>query len=885
AYLESGFNTLAASVREDIERERAKVKAQDVTRFMYTTAFFMQALLLLVNHQDGITPQLALMEQPFAATVAVSEPTADTFGFELVGSMVNLPAFALVVRSLRTFYEEKRWAEMHTSVRCFLHLLKTLIRMSNSATEAHREVADHMFQNLCYEAATLDLLGTLVRQGDSHAYDQTYLGDLVELMHLFLRVLEHYAQEKQHMFVRKKQRVPRFAKPPGEDSNESIPQGATHSDADASDAAASGEDSSARYAFVEREFELAQCERDLARESVIKTYNTLLKQYRELPSMAVYWIVTMFQRLAIKQGFEGLFFKLSTLELFHNILTDQQRLKVYAQVDRELSAQAGLVPWDLGASTTTAGPRQVSPWTALCEFIEYIVKQFFAHLSTEPILFMEVLFSRTRLECLRPDLQQATKSKTSRPSATSAVASGSEEASDDFDNLMATRQFDFTALHCHEEEHGELTVSSHLPWSHKLGAVIGILLYRQLGATVQWVKQALAEAKAQRDQQVPNEPSSLAPLATIPDYVLPRSSVHYNALKHHPQLAELLRLVGFHYIPSIEPSDQPDDGVSTGTWALITAVPVAGLDLNIRTIDEHLTGPLGPDGTPLPRARPSKANKKKAPRRVRRRPDATSSGSDGKDDTPQARKTRLSRPRKGKTKRQLSSRAQSGQASDDKPGGGDTEPVSRMETSQALWSNNRSKASPSLARKVSALALSTSPDTSEVEAALDSSEDPLSSDGETTAQPRRPSPPIDSQSLAASNPIPNHSADMPTLSPPTKRIRRLKNRHFQENDTIWSSSPRDAPPSDPDALLANSHRLTDAGYSLPQTDWVPTSAAVDGAGSLPQSAPSDDRNSEIDPDEAIDGLDTKAAPTISVARARNVYQSRRRTMGIVSDSE
>ncbi|KAJ1981533.1 Topoisomerase 1-associated factor 1 [Dimargaris verticillata] len=308
-YLESGFNTLAASVREDIERERAKVKAQDATRFMYTTAFFMQTLLLLVNHQEGVTPHLTLIERPFATTMAPSEPTLDTYGFELIGSMVSLPAFALVVRNLRTFYEEKRWAEMHTGVRCFLQLLRTLIRMSNSAAEAHREVADHMFQNLCYEAATLDLLGTLVRQGDNHTFDQSYLTDLVELMHLFLRVLEHYAQEKQHMFVRKKQRVPRSAKPSNDDP---ALNGAQHAEADASDAAASADDDSARYTFVEREFELTQCERDLARESVINTYSTLLKQYRELPSMAVYWIVTMFQRLAIKQGFEGLFFKAST---------------------------------------------------------------------------------------------------------------------------------------------------------------------------------------------------------------------------------------------------------------------------------------------------------------------------------------------------------------------------------------------------------------------------------------------------------------------------------------------------------------------------------------------------------------------------------------------
>ncbi|KAJ1981532.1 hypothetical protein H4R34_002043 [Dimargaris verticillata] len=552
---------------------------------------------------------------------------------------------------------------------------------------------------------------------------------------------------------------------------------------------------------------------------------------------------------------------------------------------QELSTNAGLVPWDLGASNNATTLRQVSPWTALCEFIEHIVKQFFARLSTEPMLFMEVLFSHTRLECLRPDLQQVIKPKSSRRPATAAVASSSEEASHDFDNFVATCRFDFAVLRRHEEEHGHIAVPPHFPWSHKLGAVIGILLYRQLGAAVQWVKQALAEAKAQRNQHISeesNEPASSAPLATIPDYVLARSSEHYGALQHHPQLAELLRLVGFHYVPSIESSDQPDDGVSMGSWVLITAVPIADLDLNIQTIDEYVISPLGPDGTPLPRTAPSKS-KKKAPRHIRRHPVSPCSGSDNENDSLQVHTKRLPRQRKGKPKRKPSSKAQPMHTSDDGvPVSNAAEPLGGTGSSQALGFNDQPKRSASLARKVSALALSTSPDTSEVEAALESSDDPSSSGGDSNAQFMRPSLPVRPKPLVSREPMSSPSADRPTLSPPTKRIRRLKNRHFQENDTVWPSSPPDALQPDQDALLVHSRSVSGVDYSPHKAERVSTGGV---AVSHSQLAPSDEQNSETDLDEAIDGLDTGAAPTISIARTRNVYQSRRRTMGIVSDSE
>ncbi|KAJ1658840.1 Topoisomerase 1-associated factor 1 [Dispira simplex] len=639
-FLESGFNTLMAVVGKDIELERPHITPNDITRYFYVLGFTLRYLVLAVDHQPTANRSPQRFDQVFREpsatvdTIPSAGATADDLDFDLVGAVINLRGLARILRGLRSFKENKESSRVKVTIQCLHALLVVLTYMSNGSHEEHREVVDHLLLNLCHEASTLDLLLALCREAKGPYADKTYLPHLFGTLHLYMRFLEHYASQKCHMFVRKKTRKYGKRNAKGKpassvaDESDDVVQGQSITSVEPTE---NQDENDKKYMddnpmtvpgndiengnqhdnesdnseeediskYVEREFHLNQCEKDLARESVVQAYVQLLAFYTELSSCTIYWIVTMFHRIAIKQGYEGFFFKMSILYLFHQILTDQPRLKVWATADHQLHpGQPRLVTWSIQSTTPTEKTDLVSPWWALRQFTEYIVGQFMRRLADNPLLHVEILFPVARSEALRPDLRiQETKS-----SSTRLCRYNTDEEDGITETGPSLASFDYKVYQSMEDDPDKIKLSDELSPEQRVGAIIGILGFLKMESTLAWVQQGVDDALASINRVENSDDEITSESPDIPKQgrgvftlIVPEEEQEF--VRGTPWVSELLQLLHFQYIPALV----DDDHVTTGQWRLAMGITTPDLEHQRDRLRKYQAAPLGPDGQSLPR--------------------------------------------------------------------------------------------------------------------------------------------------------------------------------------------------------------------------------------------------------------------------------------------
>ncbi|XP_036615919.1 protein timeless homolog [Trichosurus vulpecula] len=182
-FLENCYNRLMGLVKDHLLREKAQ--QHDETYYLWALAFFMT-----FNRASNFRPGL-------------------------VSETLSVRTFHFIEQNLTNYYEmmltDKKEAvswgrRMHLALKAYQELLATVNKMDTSEDEAVRESSRIIKNNVFYIMEYRELFLTLFRKFDETRQPRSYLRDLVETTHLFLKMLERFCRSRGNLMVQNKRR-------------------------------------------------------------------------------------------------------------------------------------------------------------------------------------------------------------------------------------------------------------------------------------------------------------------------------------------------------------------------------------------------------------------------------------------------------------------------------------------------------------------------------------------------------------------------------------------------------------------------------------------------------------------------------------------------------
>ncbi|KAI8359421.1 timeless protein-domain-containing protein [Mortierella sp. GBAus27b] len=386
--LESGFNPLFTSLRRDMEASKDKIRVHHKSQFMTLMGFMLNFQRQYVDYlarqyneqKKGALPlQLEELEKEYQENLLRCD-------FDLIITGIEVPTVYQVIEMVRANFElkdkDKQWDVTRKGVNCIQEILATLYVMNKSQNEEYRDASAHVQNNLYYEEGTLELFVDLTKRYRTQSI--RYLHAVVKLVHILLKTLEGYSNSKSYMFVRKKKAIKK-PKAKDADGDQKSSENADQSQAGneggnpTENTQENGDNDQERnddseddengdtpaYTMKEHKFHFEEFERRFAHEAVVNTYCTFLEDFGNLDETQFHWAASLFHRIAVNCKNPAVFYKMSTLQLFHRILQSNQE-----------DAKKEMVP-----------------------FISYILHQFFKKLQEYPLLMVETVFPKSSQAC------------------------------------------------------------------------------------------------------------------------------------------------------------------------------------------------------------------------------------------------------------------------------------------------------------------------------------------------------------------------------------------------------------------------------------------------------------------------------------------------------
>ncbi|XP_048856123.1 protein timeless homolog [Brienomyrus brachyistius] len=180
-FLENCYNRLMFQVKECLIREQAQ--QHDETYFLWALSFFM------------------------------AFNRGHTFRPDLVSETMSIRAFHFIERNITNYYEmmltdrkeATSWSSrMHLALKAYQELLLTVNEMDRSQDESIRQSANVVKSNIFYLMEYREIFLTLLRKFDETKQPRSFLRDLVESTHLFLRMLERFCKGRNNLVVQRK---------------------------------------------------------------------------------------------------------------------------------------------------------------------------------------------------------------------------------------------------------------------------------------------------------------------------------------------------------------------------------------------------------------------------------------------------------------------------------------------------------------------------------------------------------------------------------------------------------------------------------------------------------------------------------------------------------
>uniref|UniRef100_A0A673K173 Timeless circadian clock n=1 Tax=Sinocyclocheilus rhinocerous TaxID=307959 RepID=A0A673K173_9TELE len=180
-FLENCYNRLMYLVKEGLIRERAQ--QHDETYYLWAITFFMA-----FNRGQNFRPDV------------VSETISNrTFHF-IEKNITNYYEMMLTDRKDATSWSRR----MHLALKAYQELLLTVNEMDRSKDENIQHSSNVIKSNIFYLMEFREIFLTLLRKYDERMQPHSFLRDLVESTHLFLKMLERFCKGRNNLVVQKK---------------------------------------------------------------------------------------------------------------------------------------------------------------------------------------------------------------------------------------------------------------------------------------------------------------------------------------------------------------------------------------------------------------------------------------------------------------------------------------------------------------------------------------------------------------------------------------------------------------------------------------------------------------------------------------------------------
>ncbi|XP_060068073.1 protein timeless homolog [Ylistrum balloti] len=182
-FLENCYNPLMYAVKDILNHERTQ--EHDETYYLWAIRFFME---FCRHHSKRV---------------------------ELVSETLSVQAFHYIQVQMIQYYEmqmmEKKeaivWGKrVHLALKAYQELLLTLDSMDRSKNTQLMESSKVLKGNIFYMMEFRDIFLTLLRKFNQSQQSRTYLKDLVETTHLFLKMLESETRRNSHLVVQTKKK-------------------------------------------------------------------------------------------------------------------------------------------------------------------------------------------------------------------------------------------------------------------------------------------------------------------------------------------------------------------------------------------------------------------------------------------------------------------------------------------------------------------------------------------------------------------------------------------------------------------------------------------------------------------------------------------------------
>ncbi|XP_067022608.1 protein timeless homolog [Acropora muricata] len=188
-FLENCYNPLMYLVKDNLKHGRSQ--ENDETYFLWSMRFFME----FSRHHD--------------------------FRVDYISETLSVVSFTDLLNIIIKFYDgmESNKAEtlvwgrrLHLAIQAYKELLFNVMCMIKSDDAKLRDHAKIIQGNIFYTAEYRDTFLLLLRKFHMTKHTKSYLGDLIEAFHIFLKMLEIYCSGKTHIVVQKTKKVTRKKK-------------------------------------------------------------------------------------------------------------------------------------------------------------------------------------------------------------------------------------------------------------------------------------------------------------------------------------------------------------------------------------------------------------------------------------------------------------------------------------------------------------------------------------------------------------------------------------------------------------------------------------------------------------------------------------------------
>ncbi|KAJ7582904.1 timeless protein-domain-containing protein [Mycena floridula] len=553
-FLDGCFNPFLASILKDIRSERPKIVEKDHLRLLYIMKWFLDFFLsmrALGNNKE--------------------DPKWD---FSMIGEVTEREWIIWILKRMRGAVEDKpkHWTELQGGIECLTQLLLLIDNMSSSEIDDPylKEAAETLQQQLIYNGEVLDITLDSLRVYKEGTQSLAFLDSSVHMAYVLLRMLERWSKGKSDIYVRKKKGKRRKRRGASEDDG----MGDDEEEPEIPD-----------EVIYETMFTFESFEAKFANAEVTHTLLLYLAKYKDFSSSeCMKRVVSLLYRQAVRAKAEGLFFKVSTLNQFKLLLSDQKSF-----------------------------PRE-QPYKDLVNLINFVLRQFFKALAEEPFLAVEAFFPKNRGNWKQFSSWEPEK------------ATRSEKTVED------TR---FAP---------DVQVKKGYSWSQQLGIAIAALVETDRKDLVDWVIKLLTDAIDERERVIrrvdvkegeddeidDNAISRLVPspeaVGELKDFlVLYLEDSHALDATKNPHLKLLLRLCRFFVM---------DEDVDEFEWYLPAAILPADLRSTRSVIGQFLEEPFELDGKKASQLLSKKTRRR---RRVRAR-DSDDEDAPNEDEEPKKKK-------------------------------------------------------------------------------------------------------------------------------------------------------------------------------------------------------------------------------------------------------